>query len=271
MRSRQISWFIVTAVASLSTANASAAQTNEGQALLPAKPIPLVEQLLVPLLWPPDTDPSELARRMAALEEWVREYSEWKEWETRWQGKLEPGLFGPRERRRKPDPPAWLFSDCRNLVGAEGLLADACQLLGEWQEDYSAAQVRAKILAGRSEQDVYTKWWNHLHIDALWVTPNVPASYGLVGVHATLKVAGRWQVFIAPGVIFLNVPTSSSTRAWVPATDLGISYRLFDLTLPGTRREGTLHLNLARAWILGQSGSVVASTVDLAGFSLTLK
>ena len=271
MRSRQIRWTIVAVVVSLFTANPSPAQTSDGQAVLPAKPIPLVEQLLILPVWPPDVDAFELARRMAGLQAWVLEYTEWKEWEARWSGRPEPGLFGPRERRRKPDPPAWLFDDCRDLVGVEGTLADACQLLAEWREDYSAAHVRARILAGRAEQDSSTKWWNHVHLDALWLAPNVSASYGLVGIHATLKVAGRWQVFVAPGAIFLNVPTSDGGRAWMPATDLGISYRLFDLTLPGSQRQGTIHLNLARAWIMGGSGSVITSTVDLAGFSLTLK
>jgi hypothetical protein len=271
MRSRQIRWTIVAAVASLSTANPSLAQTSDGQALLPARPIPLVEQILVHPVWPPQADPFQLAQRMAVAQRWAFEYTDWKEWEARWQGRPEPGLFRPKERRRKPDPPDWLSAECRDVVHAEGTLADACQLLAEWREDYSAAQVRARILAGRAEQETFTKWWNHIHLDALWLTPNVPASYGLIGVHATLKVVGRWQVFVAPGAIFLNVPTSARTRAWVPATDLGVSYRLFDLRLPGSQRQGTVHLNLARAWILGQSGSIVASTVDLAGFSLTLK
>ena len=271
MGSGQILWTVVAAVASLAAiANPSPAQTREGQALLPAQPIPLVTQALLPPVSPP-RDPSELAQRMAAVQTWAREYSEWKAWEEQWRGKVEPGWFGPRERRQKPDPPAWLSDDCRDVLDGEGTLADACRLLAEWQDDYSAAQVRARILAGRAEQDTNTKWWNSVHFDALWLTPNVPASYGVIGIHATLKVVGRWQVFVAPGAILLNVPAPGGTREWVPATDLGFSYRLVELTLPGRRRQGTLHLNVARAWILGASGGFIGNTVDLAGLSLTLK
>ena len=50
-----------------------------------------------------------------------------------------------------------------------------------------------------------------------------------------------------------------------------VSYRLTDVTLPGSSRQGTLHLNLARAWVLGESGGFVSRTVDLVGLSLSLK
>ena len=272
MRSAEILSTVVAAVVSLAaTANLAGAQTSEGQAPLPAHPIPLVTQVLVLPPEPPPQDPFELARRMAALQQWALEYSEWKEWDAQWRGKFEPGLLGYRERRQRPDPPAWLFDDCRYLADVEGLRAESCRLLAEWQDDdAAAAQVRAAILAARTEQDEHTKWWNSVHLDALWLTPNVPASYGVVGIHATLKVVGRWQVFVAPGAILLNVPTQRGAREWVPATDLGFSYRLFDLALPG-RRQGTLHLNVARAWILGDSSGLIGQTADLAGLSLTLK
>jgi hypothetical protein len=271
MRFGRILRTVVTALAVLlATATPGSAQTSNGQPSLPAQAIPLVGQILTSPVPPVEPDPADLARRMAVLQHWTLEYAEWKAWDERWQGKLEPGWFGAKERRQKPDPPEWLAEECRTLADVEGTLADACRLLAEWREDYSAAQVRARLLAARNERDEPTTWWRSVHIDALWLTPNMPASYGLVGIHATLKVVGRWQVFVAPGAMLLNVPTPRGTREWVPGTDLGVSYRLMDVTLPGNR-QGTLHLNVARAWILGGSATLVNQSVDLAGLSVTFK
>jgi hypothetical protein len=60
-------------------------------------------------------------------------------------------------------------------------------------------------------------------------------------------------------------------REWRPATDLGLSYRLMEVRLPGSHRQATLHLNVAKAWLLGSSESFINSSVDLAGLSMTFK
>jgi hypothetical protein len=254
-------------------AKTSPAQTSDGQPELPASPIPLVAHTIIPSATIATGDSSELSQRMAESQQWVREYTEWKEWEDRWRGKLEPGWFGPRDRRTKPDPPAWLFDDCRDLADAEAARTEACTLLAEWQDSYTAAQVRAKMLARRNQNEASTKttWWRHVHVDALWLTPGASLTYGVVGMHVTLNLVGRWQMFAAPGAILLNVATPHGTRAWRPATDLGLSYRLVNFTLPGSRRQGTLHLNVAKAWLLGGSDSFINSSVDLAGLSFTFK
>ncbi|HLG58929.1 MAG TPA: hypothetical protein VI485_26525 [Vicinamibacterales bacterium] len=271
---RVLSILIAVVASLIITAKASSAQTSDdGPAALPAAPIPLAGQLVVPPALPVALDSAELARRIAALRQWTREYSDWIEWNERWQGRMEPGLFGVRERRKKPAPPAWLLDECRNVTEADDTLANGCQLLAAWREDYGAKQVRERILAQRTQHEAPTKttWWNYLHVDALWSTPAVSATYGVVGIHATLKVVGRWQIFVAPGAILLNVPTSGRTREWRPATDLGVSYRLIDMNLPGSHRQGTLHVNFARAWIMGGAESLVNSSVDLVGLSVTFK
>jgi len=235
--------------------------------------IPLAGQTIVPSISLATEDPADEAQRAAALQQWMREYSEWKEWDERWHGKQEPGWFGFRERRIKPDPPFWLFSDCAGLTDVEGTRAEACRLLAQWQEDYATAQVRARLLTQRNAQEAptHTTWWNYIHVDALWMAPNASVGYGVVGVHATLKLAGRWQVFVAPGAILLNITMPDGARAWRPATDLGLSYRLMELRLPGSHRQATLHLNLAKAWLMGSSDSFINSSVDLAGLSMTFK
>jgi len=250
----------------------SPAQTRNAPDVLPATTIPLAGQMIVPSIALAIEPPADQTQRMAAVQQWVREYTEWQEWEDHWRGRQEPGWFGARDRKPKPDPPAWLFGECRELADVEGTHADACRLLIAWRDDYATAQVRARLLAARTayEAPTHTTWWNHVHVDALWLGPNASMSYGVVGIHVTLKLVGRWQVFVAPGAILLNVPTSRG-RAWQPATDLGLSYRLIDLALPGSHRQATLHLNLAKAWLLGGSESFINSSVDLAGLSVTFK
>ena len=270
---RPLSILVAAVVILTVTARPSTAQTGDGDQSLPATPIPLVGQTIVPPASVAMGVTTDLSQRMAAVQQWVREYTEWKEWESQWRGKLEPGWFGPRERRIKPDPPAWLFDECRDLADGEETRSDACRLLTDWQDSYTTAQVRAKMIAGRSQNEASTKmtWWKHVHIDSLWLTPGTALTYGVVGVHVTFNLVGRWQMFAAPGAILLNVPTPHGTRAWRPATDVGLSYRLIDLTLPGSRRQGTLHLNVAKAWLMGGSDSFINSSVDLAGLSFTFK
>ena len=46
---------------------------------------------------------------------------------------------------------------------------------------------------------------------------------------------------------------------------------LAQFTLPGTTRLAYLHLNLAKAWLLGAGPDVPTSSTDFAGLSITFK
>ena len=211
--------------------------------------------------------------RKAELQEWMRDYAEWKEWAEKWLGKSEPGWFGTRERRAKPSPPEWLAEYCRDTEVVDETFAAGCRLLADWRDDHAAALIREQILDERAVREAPTKtrWWNHIHFDALWLTTQVPATYGVIGIHATHRIAGRLQIFLAPGAMLLNVPTPSGKREWKPATDLGISYQLFDFKFPGNQADATLHLNVAKAWVVGNHGSFIDSSVELAGLSVSFK
>ena len=79
------------------------------------------------------------------------------------------------------------------------------------------------------------------------------------------------QIFLAPGAILVRVP-SGAGDTWTPATDWGFSYRILDFTLPAMRRPGSLHLNLAKVWLLGHDRlTSIDSGMYLAGFSLTFR
>jgi hypothetical protein len=212
------------------------------------------------------------AARREQLEKWIADYSAWREWAAVWGNRREPGWFSnSRSRRTRPDPPAWLFQEC------EGLAADAreeaCLLLAEWIGGPAATTLNAAAPTPKAaEDDKKITWWEHVHLDAGWpALQSGTGVYGVLGLHATTTVRGRFQVFVAPGAMLLNVPTDDGRRAWRLATNYGIAYRLGQFTIPGTDREALLHLNLAKAWLLSAGPHVSTRSTDFVGLSMTFK
>jgi len=224
------------------------------------------------LFAPPDVVSWE--HRIGEVQQWIDDFQDWQEWNALWRNKREPGWLGARERRVRPDPPVWLAAECHDAIVQEGeTLARACSLLSEWKDDDEVARLRQQTANARTQREEVHKtvWWEHLHFDALWPMTQLHGSvFGVVGMHATIEVAGRFQIFVAPGAILLNLPKNGSEREWRPATDWGIAWRVADFTMPGTDRRASLHLNLAKAWLLGGPGGFTNTSIDLAGFSVTL-
>jgi len=243
------------------------AAQSEPQPPLPSRPIES-RAFLLPV------DAGELQERQQEVLRWMDEFAAWKKWRDRWRNRVEPGFFHVRERRPRPDPPEWLFSHCADSPDEDAPLEDACRLLVEWNDD-AAAQVRRQAAAGQPPIETpppKTQWWEHVHVDTLWILPQPGARiYGVIGVHATIEIAGRLEMFVAPGAMLMNLPTPSGTREWKPATDWGFAFRLFDFRFPGTQQRATLHGNLAKAWVLAGPTALGKTTLDLAGLSMTLK
>ena len=220
--------------------------------------------------------PFELSPAEATeLERWMRDFDEWKKWWAEWANRPEPGLFtSSRPRREKPQPPDWLSARCAALVIDADPLRRACALVAEWRQDNAALlsrQVRAAV-AQMKEDGTKTIWWEHIHVDVLWPATQVRTDvYGVIGAHTSMTVRGRLQVFLAPGVMLLNLPAMDGTRVWKVATNYGIGYRLFDFTFPGDRRA-SLHLNLAKSWLVSDTCDLlVARNLDFVGLSMTFK
>jgi hypothetical protein len=213
--------------------------------------------------------------RVQELDQWVGEFEKWQRWNEAWRNKAEPGWLKARDRRKRPDPPAWLAAECGDaMLQDEGVLADGCRALRVWNDDETTAQLRGQLASARTQKEAprNTVWWEHVHLDALWPMAQTGSSvFGVLGVHATVDVAGRFQVFVAPGAILLNVPTDDNRREWRPATDYGIAYRCFDFRFPGVDRPATLHFNFAKAWVMAGPSNVIRSSITLAGFSMTFK
>ena len=221
---------------------------------------------------------SPTKEEMKAIERWVHDYKEWKAWSAKWRNQAEPGWFGSaRERRQRPDPPAALATFCAVPLEETGELADACQLFNEWRNDDVATEViKQQVATTRAQKETEDKsvWWRHVHLDAVWpMTQGTSGIWGVVGLHTTIDISGRVELFLTPGAMLMRVPGPTGVDQWKPATDWGLSFRLADFTIPATRRPATLHMNLARVWLLGSMEDVsgTQSNMYLAGFSLTFR
>ena len=254
------------------TASAALAQTADGAAppLLPAGPVPVV--MARPLTAPFVGEADPIAR--AELTQWMDAFLEYQTWAAEWRGRRERGwLTRFRDRKTKPDPPAWLDERCEAVFDDEDILRPACVLLADWKSDGNAAarsQLAGAAPIAPAEKSDKIVWWEHLHIDALWPALQWQSSvYGIVGTHATATIRGRWQVFLGPGTMLLNLPARGGGRVWKLAANYGVGYRLFEFTFPGGR-PAVLHVNLAKAYLLSDpADAATGRTMDFVGFSMT--
>ncbi|PWT84300.1 MAG: hypothetical protein C5B57_05105 [Blastocatellia bacterium] len=239
----------------------SAAQSIDEERLF-SRPIPFELVQLMPEL------PVHLvsARHIQQLEQWTREFTEWKKWSDRWFNRRQPGKWAyAAERKQKPDPPVWLEGACE-LPADDAQLVQACELLASWREDPIVAKNRQAAATSVTQAEAPTKsvWWRHLHVDGLWSTTRSDVTVlGLFGAHITIPIAGRFQVFAVPGVLLVSSTGLYGERELSPATDWGVTYRLF------TVGRSTVHFNLVQAWILANRLNVVDSNMTLAGFSVS--
>jgi hypothetical protein len=212
--------------------------------------------------------------QLIVLQRWTREYQSWRAWQQQWRNRPEPGWFAVRERRQPPVPPEWLPALCEATFEEEGRAADACRAWREWRSDDASLAMTQQIAQARADIEApqKSKWWERIHIDGLWpMTRAGSSAFGVAGMHTTLHVTKRFQVFLAPGLILMRLPSIDGTPTWSAATDWGFSYGLFDFRVPRAQRPATLHLNLARVWVLGPTSLATAGEMYVAGFSVSFK
>jgi hypothetical protein len=259
----------VVIIISFVCASLSVAVTDSTAQSPPLRPVPTMTEM--PTTIAPST------QQMSEIERWTHDYNAWKAWFAEWRNKREPSTFGTRPRRQRPEPPDALFLACPVPSDEIGPLGQACRLLDEWVRNDVATEIIAQQVAAtraRKENDQKTIWWQHVHLDALWpMTQGTSGIFGVLGLHTTVDLTGRVELFLAPGAILLRVPGPSGNGEWKPAIDWGFSFRLADFTMPQMRRPATLHVNLAKVWMFGNTENVpgVQSDMYLAGFSLTFK
>jgi len=220
-------------------------------------------------------DARQFDQRLRDLKQWIDDFEKWKQWNEQWRNTRQQGWLKTRARRERPNPPPWLADDCRGVfMDDSGILPSSCRLLAQWNDDDAVVRLRGQTAAARTQHEAPTKtvWWEHVHLDGLWpMAQTGNSAFGVLGVHATVDIAGRFQVFVAPGAILLSLPNGHDSRELRPAMDWGIAYRCFDFTFPGIERRASLHINLARAWVMTGPTNIVKASVDLVGFSVTFK
>jgi hypothetical protein len=214
-------------------------------------------------------------QQVIVLTQWTHDYREWRAWYLQWRNRPEPGILSPRARRLPPVPPVWLSSLCTDRIENTGPVADACAAWRDWQaNDMVASLIADQIAQTRAvvESPQKTLWWERVHVDALWpMTRAGSNAFGLVGLHTTVHLTKRFQGFMLPGFILMRAPGLDGSQDWSAATDWGFSVRLFDLRVPIAGRPGSVHLNMARVWMLGNSNVAAASETYIAGLSLSFK
>lgn len=251
-------------------AAASGARAQSTPPAIPSSPLTVPDVVLVP----ETPDPLRADRRLV-VQRWTTEYNDWKAWFAQWKNRREPGLFSARPRRPRPEPPPWLAAACADLLEDAGPLAEGCAAYRDWlRNDDLAELIALDIERSRADREEPRKsvWWEHVHVDALWpMTQSGSSTFGVFGMHATLDVTKRMQVFVVPGVILVRLPSRDGGRTWSAATDWGFSYRIMDFRMPFMQKASTLHLNIVRVWLLGAQPEVLQREMYLAGFSVTFK
>ena len=259
-----VSRAVLAVLAAVCTAASAAAQADPP--LLPSRSI------TAPLLAPLSDSP---AQQLLALQKWTTDYENWRIWYARWRNTREPGWMASRGRRPRPDPPPWLPAACASLVEDSGPLVDGCREWELWRrDDFGADTMAQQVAQARADHESprTSVWWEHIHLDAFWPMTQVGSNaFGVAGVHTTLPLTKRMQVFLTPGAILMRLPAISGGGTWSAATDWGFSYRLFDFRMPAVGRPSTLHFNMARVWVLGGGGVPMPGELYLAGFSVTFK
>lgn len=222
----------------------------------------------------------------AALRTWIRDYTAWQEWAEKWRNRPQwathpfpypfwkdnPDLFSyVAPRRAEPAPPDGLDAACAERAGssaARDTLAESCRLLQVWKDDYSTQRIRWAVATARAQKDDTrrSRFLEHIHFASLWTNLQATAegrAYGLAGVHATIDVYGRWQVYALPGIMAVSLPNLRGQRTVTIGYDWGFAVRLFNSRIPYVGPV-KVHLNLVHAWL-----PEVTQKIDMIGFSFT--
>ena len=217
----------------------------------------------------------ELQQRYDEMLLWLDAYQAWEEWILKWGNKVAFNAAGGiiKERPVRPEPPEWLWDDCRTVLAADGKLQEACRILARW-ENISHLMLRQKQTGGLTRTDVQPKssFLRRIHLSAGWVPAQLPAPqvYLAVGMHVGIVEVGR-ATLPNIGVGLMAVADGHGGTDWKPATVIGIGYRLASFAFPWVNREANLHINVARATIHGVSNMPVGfdPAQNLVGLSLT--
>jgi hypothetical protein len=219
--------------------------------------------------------PTTLQERYDAMVTWLAEYQEWEDWIAKWGNRVAFNTAGGiiKDRPQRPQPPEWLWEDCRSVLSADGKLGEACEVLEHWNDrgEFYIRQRRAVVVTAK-EAEPKSSFLQRIHLSAGWVPAQLPAPsvYLVAGMHVGVVEIGR-ATLPNVGVGLMAVDDGAGGYEWKPATVIGIGYRITSFAFPAIKRQANLHINVARATIHGASSVPVGfdPSQNLVGFSLT--
>jgi hypothetical protein len=245
---------------------------------LPSKPV---------ATWAPAVVIDRQTLDEAAIDKWIQDYTRWREWADKWTNRRQwvthpfpypfwkesPEMFAyVAARRVEPQPPIGLEAACVSTPRSSGNRSrrvQACELLTVWKDDYATQQIRWAVATARAQKDDVSRsrFLEHIHFASLWSSVQGVGggrAYGLAGIHATIDVKGRWQIYALPGVMAISVPNSRGQRVVTVGYDWGMAVRLGSLRVPLAGVPVKVHLNLAKVWM-----PEVGQRLDMIGLSFS--
>jgi len=208
------------------------------------------------------------------LKTWVKNYKSWQEWRNRWRNFLQFGHIARyRDRKPKPEPPGWLAGECAPLFeDSQGLLAEACVLLKDWEEGPDQNVIQQQWANAHADRPAHTKFWERVNLDGMYTLSEFGSQIdsggllGLVGMHLSIELGGRAEIYPFPGVMLLREPNATGGHDISPAYDWGFSIRLFNFNFPGGK-PAIMHVNVVKVWTFQgyQAG------YNMVGMSMTFK
>jgi hypothetical protein len=223
----------------------------------------------------------QLNARYDELVAWLNDYNEWEEWiAVNGNRPARTMLSGPHNRRKqRPEPPAWLSDDCAQLIGNEGRLGQACEILRQWHGLAPHLQQTRRGAAVTTTSGVVndriakSSFWRRAHLTGLWAPTQIPTPpmFGVVGMQMGVVEVGR-VTFPALGVMLVTVTGDDGARQWKPATNVSVSFRLCNLEL--YRHTAMLHFNVSRLIVHGMGGvgpTDLPVNLNVVGLSLSFK
>jgi hypothetical protein len=216
-----------------------------------------------------------LEQRNQELVDWLDAYKHWEAWTLKWGNKIAFNAAGGmvKDRPVRPEPPEWLWQDCRELISADGRFGEACAILARWNELYDLT-LAGKAVSTTVKTDVpkKTSFLHRVHLSGGWVPAQMPAPkvYLVAGMQVGVVELGR-VTLPAVGVGLVAMSDGMGDYEWKPATVFGIGYRLTSFAFPGINRPANLHINIARVTIHGVNRIPIGLDANqhLMGFSLT--
>jgi hypothetical protein len=210
------------------------------------------------------------------LTSWLKAMEQWQRYDAKWYNRPARDRLGRvTARRPQPVPPEWLAAHCAEAAASGVLNLDArttraCQLFADPRAPLGPAATHVQAARASAEQKPkHTSFLTRVHLDGLWSTTSTTGRfYGLIGSHVSLVDVGRLQVFGPPGVLLLSVPDADGSRRITLGYTWGLSVRLTDVRLFGSK-DMTLFVNLSKVWIASGGDSTGTSRgYDIVGFSV---